>query len=286
VFSITSTGTTTGSFTVLSEGAANNNTSGYVSQSSWNVDRMDGTYTAYNPSGMLLDPTKLNIYEIVYPYLGAGTIQFRIMTNSGSFTTVHKIEYPNNNTIPSQQNPCFRLGWFAASLGSTTAMTVKGASAGGFIEGEEKSLRNPYAIDTTFTATTSEQVALAIRVRSEFQGKNCLREVLGSLLSCATETANRVVRVRIYSNPSLAGSPVWQYVDQNNSCVEYASTAGVTIAAGSRILASISVPSGAPGSIDLEKLDMRVPPGQLMVISVQAASNTAVCVISKNWVEL
>jgi hypothetical protein len=286
VFSITSTGTTTGSFTTLSEGAANNNTAGYVSQSAWNVDRMDGSYSAYNPSGMLLDPTKLNVYEVVYPFLGAGAIQFRIMSNSGSFVTVHKIEYPNNNTAPSQQNPSFRLGWFAASLGSTTAMTIKGASAGGFLEGQERSLRNPFAIDTTFTATTTEQVVLALRVRSEFQGKNNLRELLGTLISSATETANRVVRVRCYANPTFNNLVSWQYVDQNNSSVEYTTPASTTLLSGQRILASISVPSGAPGSIDLEKLNLRVGPGQVFVITMQAASTTAVCVLSANWIEI
>lgn len=286
VFSITSTGTTTGSFTTLSEGAANNNTAGYVSQSSWNVDRMDGSYTSYNPSGMLLDPTKLNVYEIMYPYLGVGTIKFRVMSNSGSFVTVHKIEYPNNNTVPTQQNPCFRLGWFAASLGSSTALTIKGASAGGFLEGVDRSLRNPFAIDTTFTATTTEQVVLALRVRSEFQGKSNLRELLGTLLSSATETANRVVRVRCYSNPTFNNLFTWQYVDQNNSSVEYATPTSTTLLAGQRILASISVPSGAPGSIDLEKLNLRMAPGSLFVITLQAASNTAVSVLSANWIDL
>lgn len=128
-----------------------------------------------------------------------------------------------------------------------------------------------------------------VEVGSRFENATTFNGVstfIGSLLACAAETANRVVRVRLYSNPTLAGSPVWQYVDQNNSVIEYSVSTGVTITAGSRILASISVPSGAPGSIDLEKLNVRLSPGQILAVAVQAASNTAVCVIAKNWIEL
>ena len=283
VYSITSTGTTTGSFTTLSEGAANDNTTGFVSQSAWNVDRMDGSNNAYNPSGMLLDPSKLNVYEIIYPYLGAGAISFRVMSNSGSFVTVHKIQYPNNNTTPSQQNPTYRMGWFAASLGSTTAMTVKGASAAGFLEGAERTLRNPFAIDAQFTATTTEQVVLALRVRTEFQGKNNAREILPLLLSATTETANRAVRMRLYINPQLNGLLTWQYVDEANAVVEYATPTNVGIASGNRIIGSTSVPSNAPGIIDLEKANVRISPGNVLVLTAQAASNTAICIASLNW---
>ena len=43
----------------------------FIPQSSWD-DPMDGT----GVSGMTLDHTKLNVYEIIFQYLGAGMIEF------------------------------------------------------------------------------------------------------------------------------------------------------------------------------------------------------------------
>lgn len=76
VFSLTSTGTATGTFAEVQAGAANDNNAGFTAQTAWNVDRLDGSKGVLNPSGMLLDPTKLNVWKIAYPWLGAGASNF------------------------------------------------------------------------------------------------------------------------------------------------------------------------------------------------------------------
>lgn len=47
-----------------------------VSQGSWNVDTFDGTGSASNPSGVLLDPNKQLIFYIEYQWLGSGKVEF------------------------------------------------------------------------------------------------------------------------------------------------------------------------------------------------------------------
>lgn len=161
-FSFSSSGGAAGTFATVQAGAANDDTTAFVARSAWNVDPMDGT----GPSGITLDPTKLNVYEVIIPYLGAGTIIWRVMEPSGHFATVHRVEYPNSATTPSQRNPTYRVGWFAASLGSTTNLTVTGASAAAFVDGEPTSARDPFSTSNlNFTAGTTEYVALALRVR-------------------------------------------------------------------------------------------------------------------------
>lgn len=283
-YSISGAGTA-GSFATLKAGAANDQATGFVAQTAWNVDTMDGDDDSSNPSGVLLDPTKLNVYEIVYPYLGAGTIRFRVMSpSSGRFVTVHRIAYPNTAVIPSQRNPALRLGWIAASLGSTTNLSVIGASAAGFTEGTHTDVRDPFAADTTFTATTTEHVVLAMRSRGEFQSVVNLREVFPLNISCATETSNRVVRVRVYLNPTMTGTVNWSYVDQANSVVEKATPSSIT-PSGGRLIATVVVASGSGIMLHLDELDLRMEPGDTLVVSAAAVSSTASCSMSINWTE-
>lgn len=280
-FSFASSGGAAGAFAAVQVGAANDDTTGFVAQADWNVDKMNGT----GPSGVTLDPTKLNVYEVVVPYLGAGTIIWRVMEPSGHFATVHRIEYPNAAAVPSQRNPTYRVGWFAASLGSTTNLVVTGASAAAFVDGEPTTARDPFSTSNlSFSASATEYVALALRVRGEFSGTVNQREIFIQTGVCATETAARVVRVRWILNPTLTGAVDWNYIDQSLSAVERATPTNITPSGGREVATDI-VASGAASRIDLAKLDLRLEPGDVLVAALQTTSGTATAAISVNWQE-
>ena len=283
-FSFSSSGGATGTLAEVQAGAANDNATGFVVQTAWNVDRMDGSGGAYNPSGETIDPTKLNVYEVLYPHLGAGTIVFRVMTPRGRWQTVHRIEYPDSATIPSQRSPTMRVGWFAASLGSTTNITTSGVSAALFVDGNPpSSARDPYSTTrVNFSAGTTEYAALCIRSRGEFSSTVNLREVVPVSINGANETANRAVRVRVLVNPTLTGTVDWSYVDQSTSCVEVATPATIT-PSGGREVASGSLATAT--TIELDKLDLRLEPGDVLVVALTTASSTAACNVGVNWQE-
>ena len=67
----------------------------FIQQSSWNVDRADGT----GPSQMVLDVTKDNIYWIDVQWLGAGRIRFGTYYN-GQRVTLHEYYHGNNYSGP------------------------------------------------------------------------------------------------------------------------------------------------------------------------------------------
>lgn len=282
-YTLTSTLTAAGTFTRVQAGAANDDTTGFVAQSSWNVDTMDGSGNAANPSGSLLDKAKLNMYEVIYSY-DNGTIQFRIMLDNGRINTVHRILYPNMNTIPSQRNPTYRIGWIAASLGSTTALTVSGGMGAGFVEGPSLSTRDPYATGVQVTATTTEVVAIAVRNRGEFGSTNNQRVVDVFTVGASIETSNRLVSVRVYLNPTMAGTVNWSYVSQSISCMEKATPSGIT-PSGGQLVDQGGAPTGAPLALDISRLNLRLEAGDVLVVTVQAASSTAVTDVSINWQE-
>jgi len=283
-YTVSGTGTV-GTFATLQVGVANDDTTGFVAQTDWNVDVMDGSNSASNPSGILLDQTKLNVYEIIYAFLGAGVINWRIMTQDGHFVSVHRTAYPNTAIIPSQTNPTFRIAWTAASLGSTTALTVQGASGAIFIEGAVVASRDPYGAKATLTTGTTEYVALALRVRGEFTSKINLREVFPNLLTAGVETSNRVVNISVYVNPIMTGTVNWSYVDQARSVVEKATPTAIT-PSGGRFVAGTVAATGAASSINLKELDLQLEPGDVLVIAAATVSGATSTAFTINWQEI
>ena len=64
-------------------------------QTSWNTEKM----TAGEINSMTLDPTKGNVYEIQFQYLGFGQIEFSVENSStGAFDVVHVIRFANTST--------------------------------------------------------------------------------------------------------------------------------------------------------------------------------------------
>ena len=66
-----------------------------ILRSAWNGDRLDGTRGLFNPSGLLLDITKDNIYWIDLQWLGAGRARFGVIID-GVRITVHSDFNANN----------------------------------------------------------------------------------------------------------------------------------------------------------------------------------------------
>jgi hypothetical protein len=68
----------------------------FISQENWNVDKMNGTLDPYtNPSGVLMDWTKQQIFYIQYQWLGSGQVEFGFVVN-GKIFKVHKFQHANN----------------------------------------------------------------------------------------------------------------------------------------------------------------------------------------------
>lgn len=282
-FTFASTGTAAGTFATIQAGAANDSATGFVAQTAWNVDRLDGSNGEYNPTGMLLDPSKLNVWRIMQAHLGGGQISLQIQTPNNNFQTVHIIEYPNAMTVTNQRNPTYRVGWVAASLGSTTALTSSGASGAAFVSGPVVSSRGPFAaINGNFAAGTVEYCALAIRVRGEFKNLLCQREADVHDLVVGVETNSRIVNVRAVLNPTMTGTVNWSYADQANSAMEYATPTTVPVTGGQVIAATLT---GGTIVVDLADVDVRLEPGDVLAFAAATVSSTSAVAIAVNWQE-
>lgn len=279
-----SAGTSAGTFAELQAGVAHTESWHYLdtyhdkdNADRLNVDPLDGT----GPSRITLDPTKLNVYEIAFQWLGAGAIEFRLEeSTTGYLVPFHRIDYANANTAPTLLNPTLKVGWVCYSLGATTPLEVTGASAAGFKVGPVEPQRNPRALVNTKTGVgTSFTSVLAIRVRPEFAGRVFLGEVLIQSIGVAVE-GTKTAEAQVVLNPTLGGTPNWTYAEQANSRVEYDTSA--TTVTGGQIVDAVALAKTANAQViapvKLEREDV-------LVVAVRASSGTTDATASIRWEE-
>lgn len=283
-FTFSSTGTAAGTFAQIQAGAANDDSTGFVPQTSWNRDKMDGA----GPSGVTLDPTKLNVYRIALSGNGGSTVVFSMMVPGGVFVPVHVLEFPNSGTAIVQRNPGHRVTWIAASLGSMTNITTSGSTGSVRADDESTTRRDPSVLRAqNKTATTSEAVVMAIRVRGELNGVATQRQVKLLYVDAGTETTNRVVSFALVINPTFGGSGTlaWTAHSLNSSAVDVSTPTSVTRTGGQEVR-GLTIASGASSNRELEAMDIRLEVGDVLAVVMTAANSTAVCNASIGWKEI
>jgi len=103
-----------------------------IIQSAWNIDKLDGS----GPSGMTIDITKGNSYQIAYGS-GFGTVNFSVESDvSGDYVLVHTLALANILIVPSAFNPTFPIRAEAANGAGTDNLTLSVAAISSFIEGK------------------------------------------------------------------------------------------------------------------------------------------------------
>lgn len=277
-FYFTSTGASAGTFTTIASGASD--IKNWISQSAWNIDTMDGN----GPSGRFLKHNLGNVYQINQQFLGFGNIDFFIEDDErGDFIKVHELKYANRNTEPSLKLPQQKIGWAAASLGSTSNVVQKGASAAGCVQGRSTILKPSRSQDASGSITTSFSPLLSIRVRYELNSGVNLGECFPNLLSIASDSSKSTIYT-IYKNSTLTGEPDWNYVDQDQSIVEYDVTA--TGRAGGELVSTFVVGPNSSEIIDQRSFNLYLLRGESLVVIARVTSGAAsIGTVSLVWLE-
>lgn len=193
----------TGNITQIAAGAAK--TASTILEADWNGESVS------------FDKTKGNVYMIKVSYLGYGPISFFILdSDDGTFKRVHTIKYQNNYTQPSISNRALKVGWTAASLGSTTDLTVRGASAGTFIEGKSVLAAESHAqINSNAGVGQTFEAVLTIKALESFGGKAMLGRISLTGLEVSTDSTKEVI-FKICKNATL-GETNFTYHDEGDS---------------------------------------------------------------------
>lgn len=142
----------------------------FVSQSQWNLDKLNGT----GPSGNTIDLTKIQIYTMDYEWLGAGRVRYGVV-QKGVLIYVHEITNYNNLEKVYLRNPNLPIRYEIAthkttSVGSTlTQVCSTVISEGGF---DKTGFRHVIS-NSTGSAVSTLQYKGILAVRYNRNSSNC-----------------------------------------------------------------------------------------------------------------
>ncbi len=256
-------------------------TTSFIPQSSWNGDKMDGT----GASGITIDYTKLNVYQIGMQYLGAGAITFQIETapigNNATFVNVHTLSLPNTLSTTSFGNPSFPFTMSATQGGNTGVdLSVKSGSFAGFIEGQKILTGNRYSYSNSLTTVGATNYQALFTIQSLRFYKNRLNQSVINILS-ATAALKHTSPCIFYliRNGALAGNPNFsQYATDSCSAVDTAATT-VTVSSNDQILWSGHLGDTGEldhhfgnGSYNAEELTLQ--PGEWVTLAAKSTTGT------------
>lgn len=256
----------TATATVTEKQAGITKTKTLVKRADWNMN-----------ADYVIDPTKLNIYQIDYGYLGSSAITFSVYDHEAShFIPVHRIEN-RNLTATSLGNPSLKIGWTAASLGSsgTNLITQGGSAAIQKIAIEHQLESGSRGVNFSKTGIGQTLTNLiTLRNRGHYGYRYNLGNVLPLAFSVNHETSGQKgLLVEISKNATLAGVPNYSYVDENDSIVEY-DTAATTVTNG-ELISSFIIDAGGSLYLDIaDKIDALLPRETLTICALQIGSGT------------
>lgn len=223
------------------------------------------------------DPTKGNVYQIRFQWLGYGEIQFSIENpETGGFVLVHRIQYANAHVNTSIRNPTLPIHASSTNTKNSTDVVLMTPSAMAFVEGkvENPTPLHPFALPrvreaakATITTQTSIVTLKSLatwqsvtnRVRSRIRG-----------LSAAVE-GTKVVTIKITKGATLGGSPSYSNHSADTSPVQY-DVAGTTVTGGTLVYAT-KLQKTDSRFFDLDYLGIEMGPGETLTFSAESSSS-------------
>jgi hypothetical protein len=261
-----------------------------VSQSSWNVDKMDGT----GPSGIILDITKAQILFMDIEWLGEGTVRLGFVID-GNFILCHRFNHANYITSTYITTASLPLRYEITNLGVTdNPSTLKQVCSTVISEGGYELRGSQLAIGTPITAPTSLAVAgtyypiVSIKLRSGYLDAVVILTAL-SIMGVATGIYNwKIVAGGTTSGGSFVPAAVDSAVEYNITGTSF--TGGRTLASGfltssTQASVSLDILKEALFSFQLERNSFTSTASEITLI-VSASTNTELIYASMDWEEI
>lgn len=270
----------------------NNSVSTIIPQSSFNGDTLNGS----GPSGFTLNPANINVFRIVYGWLGAAPILFQIVDQNGTWITFHTIIRSNLTQGPSFSNPELQITSQVNKVGSTTAnLSIVSASwnAGNEVSLDPSPSQRYFSANNssnpTLNATGIETHILTIQNKPTFQGfTNKIHATITFFNGGGTSVNSLTSLIQLRSNATVTGLS-FSNVNTANSIMQF-STAGTYVAGTGTLI--LIVPNNTFGSgpwnlLQFQgNLEIILYPGQSLTItgiSLSGAGNTVTASIG--WLE-
>ena len=256
-------------------------------QSQWNEDVMDGTSSSSNPSGMLLDVTKGNVYQVSYGS-GFGCVYFSIESQStGQMVLVHTLHLSNIRTTPAAYNPTFALRAEVFKDGTADAndYVMKVADMSSFSQGNNKITGAINAFENSKNIGSTNTCLFNLQNKSTVfggaTGNNKVSAILQSI--SLINDSNGAGTFSIYENATIGGTPSYTDIDANTSVISQ-DTAGTTVTGG-KLLWVGGVGKDNGDSATLFDLGIAMRPGSIYSFVARTLGGANDMSIGLVWVE-
>ena len=201
-----------------------------VAQSSWNIDKMDGT----GISGITLDFSKYQFYIIEFLWQGGVGVRWGVMVDH-NIHYVHAYYAGNVDTVPFIGKPNLPVRYEIENTGiAGSATSLKEGCVDVVAEGGSKIIGSDWSMSNGITAVnvgTTEEVVLVARMKTTFGGETVRKLVKLLSTKFFADSQNTYVRVSIVHNPTSVTGGTWSDVDTTDSVIEY-NTGQPTITGG------------------------------------------------------
>ncbi len=237
-------------------------------------DPLDGS----GVSGMTIDLTKMNVWEIRYQYLGAGAVELWAESDTtGRFTKVHQINYANQEITPSTHNPNFHFMMWVENNASSSVI-LKASSYAYFVEGftQYRELHQPIFAsgEVILNSVTSEVALLTIRNKATYNSKNNFIHIILNKTSVAIEASspNNLGGCRLVKNATLGGSPSYSDINTSDSVVEI-DTAATTVTNGDTLFHGDLAGKNDTDSENISDYKILLGAGETLTFAVSSVSS-------------
>ena len=221
-----------------------------VAQSSWNIDKLDGT----GPSGITISDwgNRLYLFAIEYLWQGAIGVTWGLISYDNGFIPVHKYDAFGSGAVPFIGKPSLPVRYEIENTGTAASATqMKMVCVDVVAEGGHRQTGSDWAFSNDGAAVnvgTSEEVVLVARLKNSF-GSEAVRRILKLLeVNVLSSDQNAHFRVAIIHAPTSVTGGAWVDMDATHSAIEY-NLGQPTISGGdNHTITEFTIPANNRGS--------------------------------------
>lgn len=207
-----------------------------VNQSSWNVDKLDGT----GNSGITIDVTKRQIFYITMEWLGVGEVTMGIIINE-TYYACHKFYHTNrSSSLPYTNRGSLPIRYEistagAGAVGSLRQVCCTAISNGGFQPNGKifsaTRIIGPFTTPTPVLVSAAITPLLGLRLKSTYTRYTLNPLEFNIMCSSSASMYYVIYRFLAPANP-YTGAAVWNnatYTTTNYSAAEYSTNGTFTV---------------------------------------------------------
>lgn len=251
-----------------------------VRQTAFNVDKLDGT----GPSGLALDLTAGNIFQVEFTWYGYGQIKFeivKVVDDVQQHITMHQITPSGATSVQSPNLPIFAL---ADNGGDAADIDM-------YVGGRQGSVVGAYA--PKFRTTGQERTGVTTSTTSvplvSFRNKTGFEDRSIRLDAATVESATNDHIFEVYINPTLTGASWVNPTNKTAAETAVETDVSATALSGGTLIHSFYGEAGGGSKTEQTSaiIDFDVPENQIITLAARTVTGggtaTSFFSIKEEW---